>query len=1315
MIIILVGTAALPNFEVGGSDQPLQNYSFVKEWRFDARPTGEAGIATDLLGKYVYVTDSVRHKILKFSSNGTFLMQWGKEGSANGEFQEPTDVAVDSQGNVYVTEYYGSRVQKFTENGEYLTQWAIAAQGQLGIAIDRSNDLVYVANTGLNQLLKYSSDGTFIATIGGSTSTGELSYPMDIALDSEGNLFVADSHNNRIRMFSSDGTYLREWEKFDKSTDIWNPVSLSLDANGTMYIASSGINKLHQDGTYAGMLGSSADALDLTIDNANGYVYALEGSFGTAVSKYSLKDGGSLVSKWLPQNPADNIVGSITSMKTDLEGNLYILDSSFSRIHKYSPDGKVLARWGFLGSGDGEFKSAADFAIDQSGNVYVIDEDLLRVQKFTSDGQLIGKWGGGLPDSIPGGLYWPRTIAVNSEGTVLIGDVANVRISMFTANGTFGSIWNASGPVPDSFSQVDFHHAESLEFDSQDNLYMTSLTYPDGSPYMPDMIVKFNKARELIAAWDSFQGKKLQAISGMAIDAENNVYVTNAESSVLKFTSDGLALAKWNPVAADDGMSEQISAITVDNTGLVYVADVDEWLQQSRIQVFATEGSSSISDKAPTINVPHGGLLVANATDADLFSMNVTYVVTASDDHDDEGSIIPSCSPPSGSAFPVGYNMTVVCVATDSAGNSASKSFVVKVNAPVRPGAAEIQLPEFREHYNVVSSWGSAIDGNDLYLQPQAVALDDEDNVYVVGYGKHPIQKYDKNGTSLGEWGLPSSESDQFAFPIGIAVNSARDLVYVTDFDIGKVAVFTTNGSFVKIWGSMGSDDGQFSSPYGIAVDSQGFVYVVDTGNQRIQKFSGDGEFVAKWGVGQTGDGTQDDVSAYPVRIAVQDVNASDALLYVTDSGASNVLKFTSDGTFLTSWSSGSEPQGIAIDPRDSSVYVADFLGSGVERYDENGNYYSTILNSTDSKSGNTLFVNPTDIAIDSGGSMYVVTQGTILKFNAEHLHSFSIRYPHGAIGSFYDPFRIAIDQLTGHVYVADYGSPRIQKFNNNGTFLNQWVPEYLGNGDQLISLSSGSLSDMAINSEGIVYLLEQKVYMFDEDGRYIGEWGSTGADIDALNGPVTIAVDSQDNVLIANAIDYSVKKFSANGQFVLGWKTDDPVANPETASPPSVIAVDSDNNVYVLDTHFNKIKVYASDGSFVKVWNNSLASEMEEQVPNYDPYAIRAVALAIDKEDNVYISYTGGHIRKFLNNGTFLTEIGPVISNDTQSYWLPDMAVNNESGNLYVIDGRYSKIAILASDRQVVVPEFGPIVLLILLAMSIAGVITIRRIIKSV
>ena len=66
-----------------------------------ASSRGIRGIATNAAGD-VYVSDYANDRVQEFSSTGAFLRQFGSEGTGNGQFIEPTGIAVDSSGNVWV-------------------------------------------------------------------------------------------------------------------------------------------------------------------------------------------------------------------------------------------------------------------------------------------------------------------------------------------------------------------------------------------------------------------------------------------------------------------------------------------------------------------------------------------------------------------------------------------------------------------------------------------------------------------------------------------------------------------------------------------------------------------------------------------------------------------------------------------------------------------------------------------------------------------------------------------------------------------------------------------------------------------------------------------------------------------------------------------------------------------------------------------------------------------------------------------------------------------------------------------------------------
>lgn len=129
------------------------NGKFVTKWtNLDLK--APIGIATDAQGN-VYVTDTGNHRVVKFDPQGKMLLQFGKPGAGDGEFNGPWGIAVDAAGNIYVTDNFNQRVQVFNAQGKFLTQFGSkgAGEGQfdrpVGILVAPSGN-VYVADGGNN-------------------------------------------------------------------------------------------------------------------------------------------------------------------------------------------------------------------------------------------------------------------------------------------------------------------------------------------------------------------------------------------------------------------------------------------------------------------------------------------------------------------------------------------------------------------------------------------------------------------------------------------------------------------------------------------------------------------------------------------------------------------------------------------------------------------------------------------------------------------------------------------------------------------------------------------------------------------------------------------------------------------------------------------------------------------------------------------------------------------------------------------------------------------------------------------------------------
>ena len=97
----------------------------------------------------IFVADGhdpeLNDRIVKFSSDGTYLMSWGVTGYAPGEFRGVHAIAIDLQGRVFVADRFNNRIQIFDQNGEFIASW-IQFGRPSGIAFD-SHGRIYVADS----------------------------------------------------------------------------------------------------------------------------------------------------------------------------------------------------------------------------------------------------------------------------------------------------------------------------------------------------------------------------------------------------------------------------------------------------------------------------------------------------------------------------------------------------------------------------------------------------------------------------------------------------------------------------------------------------------------------------------------------------------------------------------------------------------------------------------------------------------------------------------------------------------------------------------------------------------------------------------------------------------------------------------------------------------------------------------------------------------------------------------------------------------------------------------------------------------------
>jgi len=165
----------------------------------------------------IWTTDVGSHVVLKLSPEGRVLLAFGRmriPGDDTAHFNQPTDIAFDSEGNVYITDGYGnSRVLKFNKAGNLVTGWGMKG-----------------------------------------SQPGQFDLPHTIAVDGD-RVYVGDRDNERVQIFDTNGRFLKEWRH------VGHPFGLFATADHLIYecdAIAGKILKLDRDGKILGSFQLSA-------------------------------------------------------------------------------------------------------------------------------------------------------------------------------------------------------------------------------------------------------------------------------------------------------------------------------------------------------------------------------------------------------------------------------------------------------------------------------------------------------------------------------------------------------------------------------------------------------------------------------------------------------------------------------------------------------------------------------------------------------------------------------------------------------------------------------------------------------------------------------------------------------------------------------------------------------------------------------------------------------------------------------------------------------------------------------------------------
>jgi DNA-binding beta-propeller fold protein YncE len=276
-----------------------------------------------------------------------------------------------------------------------------------------------------------------------------------VACDRQDRVYVFNRGEHPMMVFDRDGNFLRSWGEgtFPRAH------GLHIDVDDTLYCTDDG---------------------------------------GHFVRKCT-PEGKVLLELGVPGQPAPFMSGKpfhrCTHTALSPRGEIYVSDGyGNARVHKYSPDGKLLFSWGEPGTDPGQFNVAHNIATDDEGWVYVADRENHRVQVFDGNGRYETQWNN---MHRPCGLYCcrgPRLQFVIGElgpGMNINRNFPNLgpRLSIVDAKGKL--IARLGGEQGPGLETGRFIAPHGLAVDSRGDIYVGEVSYTEFPRLYPERSIPF--------------------------------------------------------------------------------------------------------------------------------------------------------------------------------------------------------------------------------------------------------------------------------------------------------------------------------------------------------------------------------------------------------------------------------------------------------------------------------------------------------------------------------------------------------------------------------------------------------------------------------------------------------------------------------------------------------------------------------------------------------------------------------------------------------------------------------------------------------
>jgi tripartite motif-containing protein 71 len=426
--------------------------------------------------------------------------------------------------------------------------------------------------------------------------------------------------------------------------------------------------------------------------------------------------------------------------------------------------------------------------------------------------------------------------------------------------------------------------------------------------------------------------------------------------------------------------------------------------------------------------------------------------------------------------------------------------------------------------------------------------------------------------------------------------------------------------------------------------------------------------------IGQRAEG----VLRFPEAVAVDtsgDVYVADQLGYV-------VQKFTAAGAFETQWGSygGGHGQfgpigGLAVDAA-GDVYVVDSSHDRIEKFGPDGEFI-TAWGQKGSELGEFAFgssQNPSQppgggIAV-SGDHVYVADSGNnrIERFNLEGAEATAWGTRGSGPGQFSYPRAVAADE--GEVIVSDDDNHRIEKFSPEGAFEAEAGSQ--GDGPGQFGFPYG----VALDAAGDVYVADDsndRIVKLTPQLAFDGAWGGAGSKPGELEFPRALASDPAGDTYVADTANDRIEVFDSGGDYLRAFGASG--RGPGQLTAPRGLAIDPTGRLLVADTVDDRIEAFApGSDAYLEQWTGAGGHAAGFASP---------AGIAVDPRGSVYVADPGNRrIAHLWGDGTFLGEIGgPADLGGAELAGAGGVAFSAATGQTYVADSDHNRVLVYGAE----------------------------------